>query len=277
MNNKHYTVATFTPRKCLCRLTAAPLLSLLIIISSSLSIHGEEIGKSDWKLSAGLVAINSPLYQGSEERRFLIVPNLMATYKDQLRINPRGIRFKFNKKGRAQYGIRLGWNFGRDEDDNNKLIGLGDIDMAITGTSWVRFSLDPKELFSSKFSLTHDLNDAYGGYTIKSELSSKVFIPGVKAFGNVSIHAIYGSESYNMVHYGIDEGQALTSPDPKKELGAGFNRMGLSTMLFRPLNTKWMVNLRLSYDRIIGEASEAAFLDTDDLFSGAFSVNYSFY
>jgi hypothetical protein len=110
-------------------------------------------------------------------------------------MNPRGIQWNGgSEESRFDYGLGLGWNFGRDEDDDAKLNGLGDIDMVITGTVWASMTLDAKGYFKNKISFTHDLNDAYGGYTVKNELSSALYFSSIKVFGQVGINGIYGSK-----------------------------------------------------------------------------------
>ena len=94
-----------------------------------------------WGITIGSFAGFAPVYEGSDEYRFvgypLTIPQYYGDNFDPLaapRVTFKGVddvRITALRFGQLDLGPVVGYNFGRDEDDADLLEGLGDIDGGI--------------------------------------------------------------------------------------------------------------------------------------------------
>ncbi|WP_292652469.1 MipA/OmpV family protein, partial [Mesorhizobium sp.] len=103
---------------------------------------------ADWHVVVGGGAIIVPKYEGSDEFKIMPVPFVTATFRDVVTIDPTGADIAIYKQDRFAFSARLGYEMGRDEDDADRLRGLGDIGMGATVGGKVAVNFGPAEIFA---------------------------------------------------------------------------------------------------------------------------------
>ncbi|MFM9888723.1 MAG: MipA/OmpV family protein, partial [Burkholderiales bacterium] len=79
--------------------------------------------------AVGLAAIAARRYQGSDERRYMVVPLLDYQWRNGwFAGTSNGIGFNFSSRQEVSYGLRATADLGRKEHRSAALAGLGDID-----------------------------------------------------------------------------------------------------------------------------------------------------
>lgn len=101
-----------------------------------------------WSLIVGAGALYAPEYEGSRGFKVSPLPAVIFTYGDWLTLDPRGISVTaFTHQGFSLAG-KVGYEMGRDEDDGDRLKGLGDIDFAATIGARATYRWEALELYA---------------------------------------------------------------------------------------------------------------------------------
>ena len=143
-------------------LPAAAAVALLIIRPAGAEAR-------DWSLVLGAGAELAPEYEGGEDMEVSPVPLVLFTWQDWLTVSPGGAEARVARWGQLSVSGRLGYEGGRDQDDADRLKGLGDVDGAATAGLKLAWNPEPFEVY-----LTVDR--ALGG-SGQSRSHSQVTIP----------------------------------------------------------------------------------------------------
>lgn len=102
-------------------------------------LRGEVNRKSGGSVGAAVIAGHE--YQGSDQRRTLVLPVLDYQWASGWFAGvTNGIGYNFSDLPRMQYGLRLTANLGRKEHRASALRGMGDVDPAAEGGAFFNYS-----------------------------------------------------------------------------------------------------------------------------------------
>jgi MipA family protein len=88
----------------------------------------DEPMNSDFEMRLGLGVSRTPAYLGSDERKTRALPLIAARWRSGWFAGINGVGYRFNAGQPLSGGLRLNFDRGRDEDDADALLGMGDID-----------------------------------------------------------------------------------------------------------------------------------------------------
>lgn len=230
--------------------------------------------QSDWEVTAGGGALILPEYEGSDEYEVLPVPYLDASYKDILTFNPfEGLRYNVFREGGLTLGPGLGVDFGREDDEGDRLNGMGDIDPTLEGQFFVNYEVGKS---SAEITFAQDLLDGHDGYTVEAELGHAIVIPSTYAFVRPSISTTYASDNYMSSYFGVSNTQSNNSGNPAYNADAGFKDVSLNLFASMPITEKWSINGLAGYSRLIGDAADSPVVEAENQLMGGGFVSYKF-
>lgn len=223
----------------------------------------------DWFVLAGAAGFYGPDYEGSDDYRALGLPFFLVTYKDRFYADPiRGAGAYLFDNDTFQLGAGVNYAFGREEDENDRLTGLGDIDggaAAEIRLEYQPWSTDLPVGPSVTAQLQHQFTGADTGTL--AELSAGFGFPlGGRAILRPGLNAQYGDADYNQSFFGISPAQAVRSGLPAYEAEAGFKSVGANLFATYLLTPDWFLTGVASYDRLTGDAADSPIVDDENQF-----------
>src|SRR6185503_14860233 len=162
-------------------------------------------------VKVGGVLVVMPKYEGSNHYEALGFPYILPTFAGGpgffSRIDARGlddVRFNLVERGGFVAGPLAGYSMGRDENDGDRLEGLGDIDGGAVIGGFVGYHLGPV-LFDVSFH--HFFDDSEGsqirfGAEVERRISERVTLTG-------RIGATYADGNYAQTYFGVTDASPI--------------------------------------------------------------------
>lgn len=195
-----------------------------------------------------------PDYVGSDNYRFKILPIVDVRYQDVWRLN--GTTFTYNaysEKG-FETGPLMNLRFGRDDESNKALNGLGDIKTTVEVGAFARYS-------TKMMLLSADVRQALGagqGLSIRATAGHAIFRAGDFVMG-AGIRAKWYSKKAMQTNYGISAEQAANSAKGFEafEVGAGMSEVSLNLLGAYRVNEHARLMSLVSFGKLLGDAANS--------------------
>ena len=172
-------------------------------------------------------------------------------------------------------GPLLGYQFGRKEDDGDRLIGLGDIDGGVVVGAFAGLKLFPTLIFGASYHRTVSGN--VDGGRLRFGLEYEQPVSGALAFYGKA-GATNADGDYMSSYFGVSTIQSNASAANLASFDAssGIKDVYVGAGVKYKLSERWSVKLNGRYCRLVGDAADSPVIETEDLFSGTASVTYKF-
>ncbi len=240
----------------------------------------------DWALESvkfGGIVVIQPTYEGSDEYEVLGFPYLLPVFAGGpgffSRIDARAlddVRFELVQYDGFIAGPLAGYKFGREEDDGDLLVGLGDIDDSFVAGGFVGYRWNAVQF---DVSYHHYFGDVDGyqirfGAEVERPVNERVTLTG-------RIGATYADENYTQGYFGITPGQAASSfaagvDLPVFDADAGFKDVHAQVGIKTDLDERWSARASLLYSHLLGDAGDSPVVENEDQFTGLFGLSYRF-
>ncbi|MBO6549517.1 MAG: MipA/OmpV family protein [Rhizobiales bacterium] len=244
--------------------------------------------RSGSSVQVGGGALIKPKYEGSDEYDVygfpIIIPDFsgdsqFSFFKKYVEINGADdVRFKLLNQGGFTAGPLAGYTFGREEDDGDKLAGLGDVDEGLIVGGFVAYSFD---VDASKFTLSSSYHQQVtgdeDGYLLR-------FSAGVERPLNerlkikAKVGTTYADDEYFQTNFGVTSQQSLNSRANLAafDADAGFKDVFVSLGTDLQLSESWKLIANVKYSRLLGDAEDSPVIETEDQFTGLIGLTYKF-
>lgn len=257
------------------RLSGALLTTTTFVMAAAAPAIAEPL-----ELQVGGAVTVSPKYEGSKEyevRGFPIVAPAATAGADDGLVQFRGvddIRLRALRFNGFEAGPLAGYRFTRDEDDADRLEGLGDVDGGLVIGAYAAYNLGGiKPFVSYHYGVTGD--DTGGllrfGAETKVPLALGISVTAVAG-------ATYADSDYMESYFGVSGIQSFNSVANLGvyETDAGIKDvyLGLSTDI--PLTDVWSLKIGGRYSHLVGDASDSPIVETDSQFSALLGLTYKF-
>ncbi|MDO6729239.1 MipA/OmpV family protein [Marinovum sp. 2_MG-2023] len=225
--------------------------------------HDYGPGDTKFSFSLGLGASQQADYEGSDDYETSAVPLVHLGWNDRITFStlegPTLTVKAFESHGwRADVG--LGYDFGRAEDDNKALKGLGDVDSTATflakleygvalATGDVSFGLD----------VERDLGGDREGTRIGVGAAYGVGFAGERGKVEFGIHANWADDNYMSTMFGISSTQSANADlvMAQHDASAGWKDVGVSLSGSYGLTKNWALVGEAAYSKLLGDAADS--------------------
>jgi len=230
-----------------------------------------------WK-GGGFVAV-SPKYEGSDEYRVVGAPFIFPSFGSASNIvDVRGIddvRLKLFKNRWMVAGPLAGYQFGRDEEDGDKLVGLGDIDGGFVVGAFAGIKLMPSLIFGASYHRTVS-GDVEGGQLRFGLEYEQPISSTLTFFGKTG--ATYADDEYMDAYFGVSNAQSNTSRAGLTvfDASSGIKDVYVGAGVKYQMSRRWSFKVNGRYSRLLGDAADSPVIETEDQFSGSANVVYKF-
>jgi outer membrane scaffolding protein for murein synthesis (MipA/OmpV family) len=225
--------------------------------------------KRQWALSIGIIAGVTPDYEGSDDYGFGFGPNLAGSWRDILFFKGKTFGANLVKKKNLKAGPILSWSGGRDEDDNDRLEGMGDVDGSIEAGGFVSYRKKP---WRFKLEARQDVNSGHEGALVEMSVGSN--LPFKKPVVSVALGTTWASDDYMESFFGVDSKQSADSGYKKYNAEAGIKDISLSVTAGYPLTNRWRLGGKVEYKRLVGDAADSPIVEDENQFLAGIGISY---
>jgi MipA family protein len=252
---------------------SASLTAALVLMSLSNGAWADETPRG---IAAGGLVIVAPTYEGADSVRVIGVPIVMPTGLDMgNRVQFEGIddiRFRLITLGGFEAGGVAGYRFGRDEDDDDALLGLGDVDGGLVGGAYIGYRAG-NLLIDAAYG--HELTGADTGGVLRLGVKSEMAVsPSVKVTGRIG--ASWADVDYHQAYFGVTAAQSAASGMAVYTPDAGFKDIHVSLSGEFDLSDRWTLRTFGKVAQLIGDAADSPIVEQELQLSGGAGVTYRF-
>jgi MipA family protein len=207
---------------------------------------------NSWQFMAGIGGTYGPSYAGADEFKTGPLIDFNASYKDdQFFAGLRsGVGFTAYRTDNLKVQVALGYAFGRDEEDDPQLAGMGDIDAQALGVLRLAYDLQG-------FGLGAELKGG-GDYGVTLDLTaerewemSERFAIGVEA------GAVLANADHQQTFFGVTAAQSAASGHTAFAPGGGLQSAGVGLTARYGLSPTTALIGGVRYDRLMGDAADS--------------------
>ena len=239
----------------------------------------------DWDVTIGAGVGYGSAYEGSDEREVSPIPILDVTYNNRFFLSTQrglgayAVNHDDDRDGGSgglveEYflGVSARPDFGRAEDDDDRLRGMGDVDLTAEIGAFGGFGVGPVEFEGEIY---HDVADGHGG--LRGEISASVGggLPSGFAL-EAGPFASFGDSTYLESYFGVTDAQSARSGLARYDAGSGLYAVGVEAMARYQFDDHWAVGSIAEYARIVGDAADSPIVEEENSFEFGGFLTYSF-
>ena len=225
--------------------------------------------KREWVLSLGLAGGVSPEYEGSNVYDFGFGPNFSIVWRDTIFYRGKTLGANLIRGKHFKAGPILSWTSGRDEDDDDKLDGLGDVDSSTEAGGFILYRKKPLRF---RLEARQDIGSGHEGALV--ELSGGTTLPFKKPFVFVALGTTWASDDYMKSFFGVNRKQSERSGLRTYNADAGIKDVSISLISGHSFTKRWRIGGKIEYKRLIGDAADNPIIDDKDQFLAGISFSY---
>ena len=222
----------------------------------------------------GIAFVAGRAYQGSEEARNLLLPQLEYQWANGwFAGTSNGIGYNFSKDPAIDYGLRATLDFGRSESRSPALAGMGDIDMRGELGAFFNYSFS-RELVATS-SLRYGAGNSSNGALLNLGATySTAVAPNWRMGAGVS--GTWANQAYMESYFGVTEAQSTTSGYAPYTPSAGLRDLRASLSATYLMSPRMVITAAVSYDMLQGSAKDSPLSLQPNVFSGVVALTYGF-
>lgn len=240
-------------------------------------VAAADFGSEPLNLQIGGMAVIAPQYEGAKDYEVVgfpfIAPAGLGTGEGFVQFRgPDDLRFRALSFGGFEAGPLAGWRFDREEDDGDRLEGLGDVDGGFVVGGFAAYRLGS---FKPFVSYHHQVSgDDTGGLT-RFGLEARVE-PAPRFALTGTVGATYADDDYMESFFGVSAEQSAASAAGLNvyEADAGIKDVFVGLSSDVPLSEAWTLKVMGRYSRLTGDAADSPIVESEDQLSGGLGLTY---
>lgn len=227
--------------------------------------------EKDWSLIVGAGAIYEPEYEGGGDFAIQPVPFVVFNYGDWLEIDPRGVTVTAIRHEGFAFAAKVGYEGGRDEDDADRLRGLGDIDFAATVGAKASYDWNGFEIFAAVDQTINGSESLIGtfGVEYQAPVTERLIL-------GAGVEAVVANDKHMQAYFGVNAAQAARSGLPEYKAEAGLKRVDVSASAIYMLSENWLVRGEAGVGFLTGDAADSPIVEEKVQPSASIFVGYKF-
>ncbi|MEO1252202.1 MAG: MipA/OmpV family protein [Pseudomonadota bacterium] len=243
----------------------AAILAPALLFASPAAAQGPQPAEG-WRITAGAGALFTPAYEGDDDYRLRLLPNIKIEYGDRFFASVQdGLGYRVINEESLRVGPIARIAFARNEDGSEPfaitgerttdLIGLGNVATTAELGAFAEVDFGP---------LTAGLEARYGvnghnGFVADASLRYS----GVAQFGGPPLIYSFGprmtivGDDYNDAYFSVTPVQSFASGLPVFDADGGVQTVGAGATAILPLTRRTSLVAVAGYDRFVGDAGDA--------------------
>lgn len=250
------------------------------VAATPVSAVAQDDRPAEWSFTLGVGAMYEPDYEGSDDYEVSPVPVVEASWRDRVwltTIDGVGLFASPLKTENLRLDLGVQYEFGRNEDDNDALKGLGDLEGGATGVVRLGYQIGDIGL---GLEVTRDISGDRDGLAATAEAEYGIGLFSGRGWLSVTPHLTWADDEYMGNTFGITTVQARRSARgyTPYDAGAGFKDAGIAVGLSYRITDSIQAVGQIDYGRLLGDAADSPLVDREgsaDQVSGFLGVSYS--
>ena len=239
----------------------------------ALEQQGLTRAQSGWTGAIGLGLAEAPRYPGANTDRVRLAPLLAVDYGDRFFIGPLGIGVAAVRWNGLRAGPVLGFQRGRDQSDDPRLAGLGDISSSITAGLFARYSTGPLEISATaRQAVSHSTNGLQG--LLQIDLHHTFAAAGTYFAAGPDLE--FGNADFERTWFGISSAQSANSGLPTYAPRAGVNSVGLHAGLTERASQHILLRFFARVSDVAADAAQSPVVERRTQFAVGAGIAYRF-
>lgn len=244
-------------------------------LTLSTAVHAQSTPPGDgWNVVLGLGVISTPEYAGSDNQKVIPAPVVVAThgrwFLGALPTSgvPFGVGYDLVRTPQWRFGLAAGSGFAkpREESDDARLAGLGDIDATAQVAAFGSFT---EQWLTVRGAVTTDVGGNGHGTFGLFEVEGKW--PVAEGLTLSIAPGLSVADSRNLqTFYGIDSAQSARSGRAEYHPGAGLSAVRLAFGGDYRFTPQWGLGARVVFSKLRGDAADSPI--TQDTNQNTFSL-----
>ncbi len=231
----------------------------------------KEKPERSWSLIVGAGAIYEPEYEGGKDFAIQPVPFVVFTYGEWLEIDPTGVTITALQHDGFALAAKVGYEGGRDDDDADRLEGLGDIDFAATVGAKASYKWNGFEFYAAVDQTISGSESLIG--TFGAEYQAPVTERLILGAG---VEAVVANDKHMESYFGVTAAQSARSGLSEYKAEAGLKRVNVSASAIYMLSENWLVRGEAGVGFLTGDAADSPIVEEKTQPSASLFVGYKF-
>lgn len=227
---------------------------------------------SPYSLTVGAAVARLPTYEGSNRFETRALP--VVTYRSGRFFagTLSGVGYNLSNLANLEFGPVVNYRFGRDESDDVRLRGLGNIDAGVDVGAFVRWNAQPLALSAT---LEQGVGGNVTGTTVRLNAA---YALGINRSNTLRFDAQVDWADTEVMQgfYGISGAQAARSGLPVYAASSGIRRYGVAAVWAYNITPQWMSTVRVGVYRLGNEAVNSPLTLRRNVGLVSAGVNYRF-
>ena len=235
-------------------------------------LYGASVATDTGTVGGALVAGRQ--YQGSDERRYALVPLIDYQWKSGWfagTIN--GLGYDFSRRPDMNFGVRLTADLGRTENRSGTLRGMGDIDIRPEAGAFFNYYFSPQMALTS--SLRYGSGNDRNGLVIDVGAAYSTMLAAQLRLG-VGVGATYANADYMQSYFGVTPAQSARSGYAGTSPSAGLRDVRANAALTYLVSPSISITTGVSANSLQGDAKDSPLTRQRNSVGGLVSVLYRF-
>jgi len=249
------------------------LIAAVAALFFAIPAHAQNLEWSDFDIYVGAQGQYSADYLGSDDYEFSVSPEAEVVWQKHLFVSTRngaGV-YLFNDP-RFKLGVSAGPDFGRDEDDNDRLTGLGDIDLGWRGHVFGEVNYEPfvagaRGSFAFGGDAEGQTINAYVG--LRKQLTERMT-------GQMTLGTTWASGTWGTQYYGINAAQSAASGLAQHDVGSGFRDVALGGSVAYMLTEKFRLTGSARWTHLMGDVADSPIVEEENNLTLGIGLGYQF-
>ncbi len=229
-------------------------------------------GAKEWDVTLGGGIWVRPRFEGAKRYRTRLMPMVDVRWRERTFFNPwRGLGHDAIKTDNLTAGPFISYDFGRDQDADRHLRGLGDVDGGVDFGAFVTYTTRD---FSVDFSAKQNVF-GHKGFQVKTALMYRTYT-GQRTFINVGPTLTYASNNYMDSFFSVNQRQSDRSGLRRFNADSGFKNIGMTLSARHMLTDQWFLLGIASHDWLLGDAHRSPVSQKRGVTSVSLGAGYRF-
>lgn len=168
--------------------------------------------------------------------------------------------------------MALGLGEGRKEEDDPRLAGVGDLDVAVELALFTEGEWGPVEFDAA---VVTDVGSGHGGTFLEFGVGFENTLSDRLSY-EVELSSVYGNRAYVNAYYGVTAAQAAGSSYDAFAPRAGFTEATLDLSMRYAITDSWFVEASVGVGTLLGDARNAPFASKDTFTTSSIGIGRAF-